>query len=172
MWGEWHVSRPGVYTRRRLPYSRRSVFQIVIAAEAIKTMTKPNMQIPTRIYIYFIRYNFDSVGRMLMLLKPPSLKRATAIVSTSMLISSEYKALQRCLVRLGIKWSWYIVYYWTPPLNSICWIRGLLGSNSWSIEDLTKALIFVVNNQGWAIRCAILSAPIAPSMGMKSQPLH
>lgn len=51
-------------------------------------------------------------------------------------------------------------------------LQRLIGNYAWSIEDLTKALIFVVDNQGWGVRCALLSAPIAPSMGMKSQPLH
>jgi hypothetical protein len=43
-------------------------------------------------------------------------------------------------------------------------IKKLVGSSAWSIEHLTKPLIFIVDNSGWEIRCALLSTFFMPTL--------
>lgn len=49
--------------------------------------------------------------------------------------------------------------------------KRLIGSSIWRKGDLSKPLIFVVDNQDWEMRCALLSTPILPSLNRSSKAL-
>lgn len=119
-----------------------------------------------------IRYLLMTAEEISALYETYRKKEYDAAINIESLHKDLYLKLQNFLRHSGLINLLHGTTYMLPRVTGKSHLQRLIGSCSWSMEDLTKALIFVVNNQEWEVRCALLSAPIAPSMGMKAQSLH